>query len=120
MDYLPYIIGIVVLLILAGGGFYVWKNGLPIGPPPDDDGADVAEPEMDGVKIESGDLSPDDEVMEMEISSAEGAPVIEMEVLSPEDEIIGAEPVMLAEVLEAEIEEEGPDLLDDEEMIPED
>ncbi len=120
MGYLPYMIGILVLMALAGGGFYVWKNGLPIGPPPDESGDEIAEPEMEGVNIESGEIPKDDEVMEMDISSAEEAPVIEMEVLPSEDVTVEEEPVLVAEIIEAEIEEdEVSDPFDDEEMIPE-
>ncbi len=113
--YLPFIMILLIVLLIVGGGLYVWKFGLPSGPPPDEEGSGVPDgPEE--VKVESGEIPPlEEDVPEMDITPPEDESVLEMEITVGPEEPEG--PPLVAEVIEAEIEEEEVPLED--ELIPE-
>jgi len=129
MDYLLYIIIAIVLILVAGAAFYVWKFGLPVAPPPGDaeepsDQEQPGNPEDIPVSVEPvdglGEGTQDDDVMEMDLQPAEDeGPVLEMAVI-PEAQTT-EEPVMVAEVVEVEEigSYEGESGDEEEEMIPE-
>jgi hypothetical protein len=114
MDYLPYILIVIVVLLIAAGGYYVWRFGLPSSPPPEEE---VVGSGDEDVLVESGEIPEDDssEVPEMEMTTPpEEEPVVEMEVEQAE-EPDEEDTVMVAEVVEAVIEEETAEV----ELIPE-
>lgn len=112
MDYLPFIGIAILILLIIGGAFYVWRFGLPSSPPPEEEPEEGPE---EGVKVESGEVPETEEADEVpgmeEPPSPDDVPVMEMEI-APEEE-----PVMVAEVVEAEIEEEEE--TPENELVPE-
>ncbi|MGA1873654.1 MAG: CARDB domain-containing protein, partial [Thermoplasmatota archaeon] len=126
------IIGVAAAVVIVGGGLYVWKFGLPLMPPPGEEGGSEPSETEDGggPRIEA--IPPEPIGSTGEEGEIEEEPLVEMhlEIPAQEEEPLLEEPVeevIIAEVVDEEEEpippEPEPPIIegdeDDEGLIPE-